>query len=52
MAHRAFGVSDEFSHVVLYLRSNGRIYQHGQLGVNKTITEKLLKVKKRLGYDF
>ena len=50
--HRAVGFAHELAHVVLYFNSGGKIFQHGQPGVNEAINKRATVVSKRLGYDF
>jgi RHS repeat-associated protein len=44
MRQRAVGAAHEFGHIVLYLRSGGKIYRHGQEGVNNEINKRIEKM--------
>lgn len=52
LPQRAVGAAHEFGHVVLYLRTGGKVWKHGQPGVNMEINNRATTVSKRLGYGF
>jgi hypothetical protein len=46
--NRAVGAAHEFVHVVLYLRSGGKNYKHGQNGVQSEIDKRTNQMIKKL----
>jgi len=48
LAQREIGAAHEFGHIILYLHSGGKVFRHGEPGVNKEINKRTEQMYKKI----